>query len=265
MTFEFDAEKYKKASAHQRQWGEKLIAELDLKGDERILDLGCGDGGLTAQLTELVPIGLVVGIDASRSMIDSARKNHKNENLRFDLMDINTIDFEDEFDVIISNAALHWIKDHKRLLQNVYKSLKAGGIVRFNFAADGNCSTFFKVVRQVMAEERYTEYFDVFDWPWYMPTVDEYEKILKQFGFKQIRVSSENADVYFPDKEAMTGWIDQPSIVPFLKCIDDIDKQPFRDAVVENMIKEAIQPDGSCFEAFRRINVFAKKVIIVKR
>jgi len=57
----------------------------------------------------------------------------------------------------------------------------------------------------------------------------------------------------------MTKWVDQPSIVPFLKCVDDVDKQPFRNAVVEQMVKETIRPDGTCFETFRRINVFAKK------
>ena len=259
MTFEFDAEKYKKASAHQRQWGKKLIAELDLKGDERILDLGCGDGGITAQLAELVPNGLVVGIDASQSMIESAQKNYKAENVRFDLMDINTIDFEDEFDVVFSNATLHWVKNHNKLLANVHKSLKAEGILRFNFAADGNCSHFFKVIRRVMAEKKYAEYFGDFDWPWYMPSVDEYEKNLKHFCFKEAKVWSENADRYFPDAETMTKWIDQPSIVPFLKGVDDVDKQPFRNAVVEQMVKETTQPDGTCFETFRRINVFAKK------
>lgn len=259
MTFDFDAEKYKKASAHQRQWGKKLIAELDLKGNERILDLGCGDGGITTQLAGLVPNGLTVGIDASQSMIESAQKSYNAENMRFDLMDINTIDFEDEFDVVFSNATLHWVKDHMRLLANVYKSLKAEGILRFNFAADGNCSHFFKVIKQVMAEKKYAEYFGNFDWPWYMPTVSEYEKNLKQFGYKEAKVWGENADRYFPDAETMTKWIDQPSIVPFLKCVDDADKQPFRDAVVERMVEETIQPDGICFETFRRINVFAKK------
>ena len=65
MAFEFDAEKYKKASTHQRQWGKKLILELNLKGAERILDLGSGDGGITVRLAELVPDGLVIGVDAS--------------------------------------------------------------------------------------------------------------------------------------------------------------------------------------------------------
>jgi len=259
MAFEFDAEKYKKASVHQRQWGKKLIAELDMKGNERILDLGCGDGGITAQLAEFVPDGLVIGIDASQSMIESAQKSQKGENMRFDLMDINTIDFKGEFDVVFSNATLHWVKDHKRLLANVYKSLKAEGILRFNFAADGNCSNLNKVIRQVMAEKKYAEYFGDFEWPWYMPSVDEYEKIVMQFGFKEAKVWGENADRYFANAETMTKWIDQPSIVPFLKCVEMSDKQPFRDAVVEQMVKETTQPDGTCFETFRRVNIFAKK------
>ena len=113
MTFDFDPEKYKMASPHQRQWGKKLIAELDLKGNEKILDLGCGDGDITVQLAELVPNGLVVGIDASQSMIESAQKNYKAENLRFDLTDINAIDFEDEFDVVFSNAVVTILKNNK--------------------------------------------------------------------------------------------------------------------------------------------------------
>ena len=137
MTFDFDAERYKKASAHQRQWGKKLIAELDLKGNERILDLGCGDGGITVQLAKLVPNGLVVGIDASQGMIEAARNTYKAENMRFDLMDIGAIDFDDEFDVVFSNAALHWVKGHERLIANVYRSLRASGVARFNFAGDG--------------------------------------------------------------------------------------------------------------------------------
>lgn len=259
MAFEFDGEKYARASAHQKEWGKKLISEFTLTGDERILDLGCGDGGITAQLAELVPDGLTVGIDASQSMIESAQENYKAENMRFDLMDINTIDFEDEFDVVFSNAALHWVKDHNRLLTNVHKSLKSEGMLRFNFAGDGNCSHFFRVIRQVMAEKEYSGYFNGFDWPWYMPSVDEYEKILKGCKFKEAKVWGENADRYFANTEAMIKWIDQPSIVPFLKCIDGPDKHDFRDKVVERMTEETIQEDGTCFETFRRINVFAKK------
>ena len=74
MTHEFNGRKYEKASTHQKEWGAKLIAELELRGRERVLDLGCGDGVLTVQITDLVPRGEVVGIDASRGMIGSGHE-----------------------------------------------------------------------------------------------------------------------------------------------------------------------------------------------
>jgi trans-aconitate methyltransferase len=108
MTHEFDGEQYAKASAHQKEWGARLIAQLNLQGTERILDLGCGDGALSAQIADLVPEGEVVGIDASRGMIEAARPKAR-KNLRFVLMDIDELDYVEQFDVVFSNAALHWI------------------------------------------------------------------------------------------------------------------------------------------------------------
>ena len=116
---EFDGSQYEKASAHQTQWGQELISFLSLSGTESILDLGCGDGRLTKQLAQLVPHGSVLGIDASAGMIQTAQQREEN-NLSFQQMDINAIDFREEFDVIFSNAALHWILDHRRLLRAAY-------------------------------------------------------------------------------------------------------------------------------------------------
>ena len=259
MTFEFDGEKYKKASRHQKEWGNKIIAEFAFKGDERILDLGCGDGILTSQLADMVPNGFVLGIDASQGMIDSAIKSEK-PNLKFQLLDINQIEFEEDFDLIFSNATLHWIKNHKKLLSNSYDALKANGIVRFNFAAEGNCSHFFNVVREMMRTEEFVEDFKDFVWPWYMPQVEEYEKIIKKFPFKDTKIWGENEDRYFENVEAITAWVEQPSLVPFLKHIDDKEKKrSFRDLVVKRMIEVTLQDNGTCFETFRRVNFFAMK------
>ncbi len=258
MTFEFDGEKYKKASTHQRQWGEKLIAELHLTGGERILDLGCGDGTVTAQIADLVPNGSVLGIDTSEGMIASAHQ-HTRANLAFKLLDINKIDFHEEFDVVFSNATLHWVKDHRLLLGNVNTALATGGIARFNFAVDGNCSHLYKVLGDVMARDKFTGYFHLFDWPWYMPTIDEYSRLVSEFDFQDAKVWGENADRFFPNVEAMVRWIDQPSLVPFLARIAQIDKRNFRDAVVQRMTAEICQDDGRCFETFRRVNLLARK------
>ncbi|MFC1636771.1 methyltransferase domain-containing protein [Planctomycetota bacterium] len=259
MTFEFDGEKYKRASAQQKAWGKGLITELELAGRERILDLGCGDGALTAELAKLVPEGFVLGIDASESMIATATKDHAGANLRFERLDINTMDFESEFDLVFSNATLHWIKDHRTLLRKVFKSLKDRGTARFQFAGEGNCSNLIRIVREVMSESPYADTFREFDWPWYMPTCREYQALMDKVPFAEKKVWCTNADRTFESSEAMTRWIDQPSLVPFLGCIDEPDRRRFRDAVVERMIAEMQQSDGTCFETFRRINVWARK------
>src|SRR5664279_2812486 len=124
--YEFDGEKYPQASAHQKEWGSKLISELRLKGTERILDLGCGDGAPTAQLASRVAGGFVLGIDSSPSMI-AAASQWARTNLRFELREINQIDSQDEFDVLFSNSALHWVKDHRSLFPRLLRALRGGG------------------------------------------------------------------------------------------------------------------------------------------
>jgi len=199
-----------------------------------------------------------VGIDASQGMIDAARK-YESENLMFVLKDINDLNYSEKFDLVFSNATLHWVRDDKTLLKKVFRSLKFGGVLRFNFAADGNCIHFFKVIREAMAHPRYLKYFRKFEWPWFMPDVDTYNALVHQSLFREASVWGENADRFFPDTEAMIKWVDQPSIVPFLKHVEENDKTAFRQFVVERMVKETLQGDGRCFETFRRMNVFAKK------
>ncbi len=258
MPHEFNGEAYEKSSTHQKEWGNKIISEFHFSGNEHILDLGCGDGVLTAQLADLVPNGFVLGIDSSRGMIKVARRLRKN-NLAFKLEDINSLDIKEEFDLLFSNATLHWVKNHNSLLKKSFEYLKKDGVVRFNFAAKGNCSHFFKVIKLAMILPEYSRYFKLFEWPWYMPAPDEYDSLVRRSNFREIRVWGEIADRFFPDKEAMIRWVDQPSIVPFLECIPAGERKVFRDYVVEKMILETLQVDGRFFETFRRINLFARR------
>lgn len=119
MIYEFDGKQYEKASAHQTSWGESMVALLPLRGDERILDIGCGDGRVTQQLALRVPNGKVLGIDASEGMIAAARE-HESGNLGFEVIEASKLAFREEFDLVFSHVALHWIRDHRVLLQKIY-------------------------------------------------------------------------------------------------------------------------------------------------
>jgi trans-aconitate 2-methyltransferase len=254
---DFDGEKYMAASHHQKEWGVKLIEELHLRGDERVIDLGCGDGVLTHLIAQRVDHGSVLGVDSSPSMIATAKKLERN-NLKFVLMDIQDLNFRDEFDVFFSNSALHWVRDHDRLLDNVLNGLRDGGRVRFNFAGDGNCSNFFTVVREVMALPRFHPYFEAAPWPWFMPAPAEYEALVLRKGFTTYHTWTENADRYFT-KDELVRWIDQPSLVPLVALVKGEEKSAMRDLVVEKMIERTKTSDGRYFETFRRQHMYAIK------
>lgn len=260
MTFEFDAERYQRASAHQQEWGDRLIAELGLVGEERILDVGCGDGSLTRKLATNVSRGRVLGVDSSARMVEAARR-YEDLNLHFSQMDILDAPFEGEFDVVFSNATLHWVKNHSRLLEILHRSLTPGGVIRLNFAGQGNCSHFIGVVQELMAGPTYQTAFSTFEWPWYMPTVEEYDQLARKSPFSEIRVWGEVADRPFLTLEAMVGWIDQPSLVPFRMQLEreNLGSEGFRQAVISRMIEVTKQTDGSYWESFRRINVLGRK------
>ena len=210
------------------------------------------------QLSELVPDGKVVGIGASAGMIAAAQSRSK-PNLTFVQMDMNDMDFQNEFDVIFSNAALHWVKYHGRLLKNSFRALKDGGHLLWDFAGDGNCSNFFDVIRKEMESEEYGQYFKEFEWPWYMPSREDYAKIVAASGFSSCNISEVNRDRFFSDADEMIRWIDQPSIVPFVRALPEEVREKFRDEVVRAMLDRTLQADGTCFETFRRIHVRADK------
>lgn len=257
-TFEFDGKKYKSASRHQKEWGNDLISQLSLSGNETILDLGCGDGILTKRLSLLVPRGNVLGIDASANMVETAKTLCEN-NLEFARMDMNEMNFEHAFDLIFSNAALHWVKDHKQLLKNSYKALKACGKILWDFGGFGNCANFIDVIQKKISEHSYAQYFKAYEWPWFMPSKKQYMDFISAIGFSSYIIKERNKDRYFSNASEMIRWIDQPCLVPFLKQIPQELKETFRQEVIKEMLKRTQQPDGTYFESFRRIRICAQK------
>jgi trans-aconitate methyltransferase len=254
----WDGRDYERHSSHQRQWAGDLIGELELRGDERILDLGCGDGTLTRRLAKLVPRGSVLGVDSAPEMLEAAQAKCL-ANMQVVLRDIDALDFADAFDVVFSNAALHWVHDHPAVLRSVHRALRRGGIFRAQFGGEGNCPTLLACVRGRMAVSPFAEAFAGFRWPWFFPTLAGYERLLSASPFAERRAWLETKEQRFPSAEAIAGWIDNPYLIPFVQALPASLRKAFRDAVVADMLARTGQADGTFLERFRRMNVWGRK------
>ncbi len=109
---EWNADEYTRRSGLQMAMAKEVLALLDLEGSERVLDVGCGDGKTTAEIAARVPRGTVVGVDPSRGMIDFASSHFgpaNFPNLRFEVGDARRLHFRQEFELVVSFNALHWV------------------------------------------------------------------------------------------------------------------------------------------------------------
>jgi trans-aconitate 2-methyltransferase len=139
--YAWNAQDYAKNSTNQYAWAQELIPKLKLTGNEALLDIGCGDGKITAEIAKALPNGKVVGIDSSKEMVNLAQTafpQNQYPNLSFQLMDARKLAFQEEFNIVFSNAALHWIVDQKVVLTGVQRGLKTGGRLLFQMAGKGN-------------------------------------------------------------------------------------------------------------------------------
>ncbi|MEW5733662.1 MAG: methyltransferase domain-containing protein [Thermodesulfobacteriota bacterium] len=260
--FHFDGEKYRASSAPMRSWGRSALSDLAFSGDERVVDLGCGSGELASEMADRVPQGKVLGLDANESMIRAAREKHQKPNLSFAVSDIRELALLNEVDLFFSNATLHWIKEHDRLLAALYRGLAPGGRARLSFAGRGNCPHFFAIVKDISAAAPFAPAFAGFVWPWYTPGPEEYREKVSRLPFSSARVWEETISQDFPEEKALLGWLDQPALVPFqthlAKRAPEL-SAGFRKQAAERMTQVSRQADGSFRETFIRIHALLVK------
>ncbi|MEJ2639925.1 MAG: class I SAM-dependent methyltransferase, partial [Desulfosarcinaceae bacterium] len=140
---QWNATDYAENSSAQLAWAQELIDKLALRGDEALLDIGCGDGKISARIARALPQGRVHGIDLSADMIQLARRQfdgRSHPNLRFQQMNAARIQLARGFDVAFSTAALHWVPDHPAILKGVQACLIPGGRLLFLLGGCGNAA-----------------------------------------------------------------------------------------------------------------------------
>lgn len=207
----WDPNLYSSNSSAQKNWGLELLAKLHFKGNERVLDVGCGDGKLSAEIARNLPDGSVLGIDLSEEMITFARNHYPKEkfpNLAFMHTDARKLTFDSEFDIVFSNAVLHWIKAPEAVLKGFWKSLKPGGVLLAQFGGRGNAAEILKIIDSMFKDEKWNSYFRDFVFPYGSYGPEEYGKWLKDSGFSVKRLQMSSKDMALEGKKGLFAWIE---------------------------------------------------------
>ena len=259
---EWNAADYAANSVVQQTWARELIAKLDLRGDENILDIGCGDGKVTAEIARAVPDGLVAGIDASAEMIAFAKQifpAKKFPNLKFQVMNARRIKFSRQFDVIFSNAALHWVDDHEKILRGAAAVLKSGGRLVVSCGGKGNAQDVFVALRPEMRLKRWREFFRKMPTPYFFYAPEGYKKWLPKFGFKIQKLKLAPKDATYEGAEGFATWL-RTTWIPYVQRVPENVREEFIAAVTQRYIaKHPPDADGKVHVKMVRLEIDAVK------
>ncbi|MBV8053400.1 MAG: methyltransferase domain-containing protein [Acidobacteriaceae bacterium] len=254
-TQEWDAAAYHRVSSPQLSWGKKVLATLQLRGDEVVMDAGCGSGRLIAELLESLPKGRVVGIDLSQNMLATAHDHLRSQfstRAQFVAADLQDLPFEHVFDGIFSTAAFHWVPDHLRLFRNLFRALRPGGWLRAQCGGGPNLARLRTRMNALMTSLKYARFFAQFRSPWVFNDAESAADLMRQAGFLEVETRLEPALTVFEDSEAYSEFVRTVILRVHLQKIPDA---ALRHEFVAELACQAAQDDQPFSLDYWRLNL----------
>jgi trans-aconitate 2-methyltransferase len=208
---DWDASTYDRVAAPQEEWGRAVLERLELRGDETVLDAGCGTGTQTALLLERLPRGRVIGIDASASMIERAREAvGADPRVELSVGDLLDLELDGAVDAVFSNATFHWILDHDRLFERLHAALRPGGVLETQCGGEGNVAEVQRAIEALGGDQRFSSYLRGEAPPWNFAGVGETRSRLRRAGFEVGQVWLQDWSVTPADPRAFVETVVLP-------------------------------------------------------
>lgn len=243
-----DPEHYFSHSSFQFGLANEVLDKLSFKGNEAILDLGCGDGKITDYLATCLPQGSVIGLDNSNEMISFAQAKFSRPNLTFVAGDARCLPWKNQFDWILSFSCIHWIHPQEMVFQSIKQALKEGG--KANLITFPRDSRYFKYLEETLNKEPFCQYRRENS----HLTPEEYRIILDKIGFSKAEILVEERIASYDSlddlKDYIRGW--QPSLIPLPEQL----QEPFLDTLVSNSASHQIpKGDGRIHLPFATVKI----------
>ena len=265
---EWNAAEYAKLSGLQAAMAEQVLVLLRgrLRGDERVLDLGCGNGKVTREVAALVPRGSVIGVDASAKMVefaqgaastDSGDRGAAHPNLRFEVRDARRLTFRHEFDLVVSFNALHWVPEVEQssALQGICAALKHGGSAQLRLVPRGERKSLEDVIQETADSQRWAKYFDRIRDPYLHMTPTAYAALAEECGLRVESVETKDHAWDFGSPAGFAAF----AVVTFVEWSQHV-PEPERDEFVTDALAcyREVAGDNRTFR-FYQMDVTARR------
>jgi trans-aconitate 2-methyltransferase len=241
----WDAEVYDRIGKPMRGWAQQVIDDLALRGDETVLDAGCGSGSVTFDLLKKLPQGKVYALDASAEMIASLRKSIAESGVTNVIpMQVSLTDFTlpERVDCVFSNAVFHWIPDDAALFGCLARATKSGGRLRAQCGGFGNNAHVLEAVAAIREQPRFEPHLRGFSDSKKYRTPEAAKASLERAGWRDVKASLFDAPVPFVDRDEAALYIRTILLRDHIARLPESEREPYSRAVVDETISRHGEP-----------------------